>query len=178
MILGALVILAIGVGAAIFFLSGLSDDEDQSATLKKNADTLMAGAISGDPAKVRDAVLDLTMAPAQADGWFKETFGPALGKRVFDDWERDVFMKMPELGVSFATPGKQGYTDLKITRLTAARTDSSNYERNLMKARKVPRSLYKVIFTKKGSEYGDSGVYYFAIVSGRFAFVGNMVPAW
>lgn len=47
-----------------------------------------------------------------------------------------------------------------------------------MKQRKVRRSLYQVKFANKGSDCGDSGVYYFAIVSGHFAYVGHMVPAW
>jgi hypothetical protein len=175
------VVLGGGLGVGAFLLygptAGLSDDVDQSAALRDKVQALATAVRSGDAKKVEDPLLALAILPDRAGLWFKDTFGPELGQRLQEEWERDVFRQLPSLITPFKDANKNGQTEIKIRRITSIQPGTDKFEQNLLRARKQRRALYVVTMAHPGQQYGEN-VYYFAIVDGRFGYVGHMVSAW
>ena len=170
---------ALGVGAFLLYgpTAKLSDDVDQSAALQQNVQALMTAVRTGDPKKVEDPLLALAILPDRAGLWFRETFGPELGQRLQQEWERDVFAQLPALIKPFKEANANGQTEIRVRRVTSIQPGTDKFEQNVLRARKQKRALYVVTLVHPGQQYGDS-VYYFALVDGRFGYVGHMVSAW
>jgi hypothetical protein len=179
-ILAAFVVVGGGGAAAVFFLGGgssLSDDVDQSAALKAQVQALQAAVKTKDTKQVEVPLLNLAMMPDKAKAWFIETFGPQLGKECYEEWERAVFRDLPELIVPFRDSLAKGRTEIRVRRLTGGPTELTPLPASVLRMRKKPRALYYVTFMEPGLDYGDD-LYFFAIVDGKFAYLGNMVSAW
>jgi hypothetical protein len=175
----ALIVLVGGAVGLFVALGGSSLDEsaDQSLVVHERLVALYAAVKTGDPKKVEDPLLDLAILPPKAKVWLEDTYGPALGKKLFDEWESDVFKELPSFVAPFKEAKGKGYTDLKVTRLVKVDPSSDAYEQSVLRLRKKPKALYSAKFVKPGDNWGDT-IYYFAVVDGRIGYLGHMVAAW
>ncbi|MEJ7728592.1 MAG: hypothetical protein WKG00_05205 [Polyangiaceae bacterium] len=178
LLVGAFVVLGGAVVLALVLLStGLSDDEDQSKVLKEHVQRLMTATQTGDPKQVEGPLINLGILPDHARPWFVETYGPVLGKRLYESWETDVFEDLPDMLRPVVEAKSRGRTQTKITRLTTAASASESADKGVLRNQKKPRALYIVEFVTPGGTTATKDLYYFAIVNGRFGYVGQMVAA-
>ena len=159
--------------ALVLFSSGLST-RDQSKVLKERVQLLMTGAQTGDPKQVETPLLDLAILPDHAGPWFVDTYGPVLGKSLYEEWEGDVFKDLPSLLRPVVEARNRGRTQIKVTRLTSAASASEATDKGVLRNQKKPRALYIVEFVTPGGTTATKDLYYFAIVNGRFGYVGDV----
>jgi hypothetical protein len=187
-IVACCLLLAGAIGAYVMFFG----DRDEASSsprvaaaaapsddvLRQEVEALRAAIATGQSSLVEEPLLELAILPDHALAWSTETFGPSVGAAVYSEWERDVFKELPALIRPFREGAAQGRTAVRIVRLDGPEPTSSDYVKNMFANMVVKRPLYRVELVSPTDPILSTDIEYFAVVNGRFGYVGDLVSAW
>lgn len=169
-------LLAAAAFQGIIAVPALAQDapayENSADGLKKLMADIMAAVKADD--KTKGESLLKALALPNPDKWFVETFGDETGKKLAEDYNKNVSTLADELGKMFAQAIKKEQTEITVLKIEKADDENATgAQKDALKAMKKPVVLYTVKLIKKGEERGIS-LWSLAYVDNGFRLIGKL----
>ncbi len=135
-------------------------------------DRVMAAAKAGDKKMVETTVKGMILP--ESDAWFTEVFGAETGKRLAEDYQKDIQQFLPLLRQYLAEAARGGRSKASVTRHEPEGDDgASDRQKKLFAAMKEPVVLYTLRLARPGAAGGPT-LGSFVYAEGGYRFIGEL----
>ena len=160
----ALCLIAVGVASA--------DTPETADGLKAQIETVLV-AFKSDDGKAKRPELVKSLILPEHDAWFKKVFGDDRGKKLAEQYGKDIVAFEPALTKVFEALVKSGRTDVSAWAVGEDGKEGTGAQKAAIAVMTEKAVLYSIRFVKTGEEAGTT-IWSFVYSDGSFRLIGKL----